>query len=108
MEEKRLLPAPLDGKNVTTDWIEGLFDDGSVLYGSHKAVGFMGGAVMKALWSENCLVWRVLDGDTAAALATLRKRYGAHYPEETSPFTVREELGEDLLIQRFYWKPENE
>lgn len=30
--KQKLIPAPLDGKNVTTEWIEELFDDQSVLY----------------------------------------------------------------------------
>ena len=31
-KEKELIPAPIDNKNVTTDWIEDVFDHQSCLW----------------------------------------------------------------------------
>lgn len=117
MEKKKLIPAPLDEKNVTTDWIEELFDDQSALYGKDKMLGFMAGAAVEASWSGNVLHWKVLDGDGEAAIGRLRQRYGERYPDEESPFIVRktmtykETYGSRTLTEYtmvFYWKPDND
>lgn len=108
MKQKRLLPAPLDDKNVTTDWIEGMFDSGSALYGSHKAIGFIAGAAVQASWSGNALKWKVLDGDRYEAIKRLRERYWKRYPDNPSPFVVKEQILANVCIMRFYWKPDND
>ena len=105
---KKLIPAPLDEKNVTTDWIEEMFDDQSALYGKNKMLGFMAGAAMQASWSGNMLVWKVLDGDGYQAKMQLLKRYRERYPDEESPFIVEKQMPTDMIVMRFYWKPENE
>lgn len=104
MAKKRLIPAPLDGKNVTTDWIEELFDEQSALYGSHKMLGFMAGATVQASWCENRLLWTVLDGDPHDAFRCLDKRYLERYPDADSPFVVRENIRGKHCLWGFYWK----
>lgn len=108
MAKEKLIPAPLDGQNVTTDWIEEMFDDQSALYGKHKILGFMAGAAMQASWSGNMLKWKVLDGDRYEAIKRLRERNRERYPETESPFIVKEQICADVCVWRFYWKPENE
>lgn len=108
MDEKKLIPAPLDEKSVTTDWIEAMFDEQSALYGKHQMLGFMAGAVMQASWSGNKLKWKVLDGDRYEAIKRLRERNRERYPESESPFIVKEQILANVCIWRFYWKPENE
>jgi len=109
MEKKKLIPAPFDEKNITTDWIEELFDDQSALYGKHKMLGFMAGAAVLASWSGNCLTWNVLDSPSTSrmeAIKKLRERYWERYPKEESPFIVEEKVYDGLCAMRFYWKPE--
>ena len=105
-EKEKLVPAPLDEKNVTTDWIEELFDDQSALYGSHKMIGFMAGAAMQAEWYGNVLKWKVLDGDGYVAIKRLIERYKERYPEKESPFIVKYQIYSDAYVMKFYWKPE--
>lgn len=106
MATKKLIPAPLDDKNVTTDWIEELFDDQSALYSKDKLFGFMAGAAMQASWSSNELHWKVLDGDRYAAIKCLRGRNRERYPESESPFIIKEQILANVCIWRFYWKNE--
>ena len=108
MAKEKLIPAPLDEKNVTTDWIEELFDDQSVIYGKNKKIGFMANAAMQASWSGNMLVWQVLDGDAYRAFMKLNERYKERYPDEESPFIVEKQRSTGMLVMRFYWKPEND
>ena len=108
MAKEKLISAPLDEKNVTTDWIEELFDDQSALYGKDKMLGFMAGAAMQASWSGNMLKWKVLDGDRYEAIKRLRERNRERYPETESPFIVKEQIFADVCVWRFYWKPEEE
>lgn len=111
MAKEKLIPAPLDEKNVTTDWIEELFDDQSALYGKDKMLGFMNGAAVQASWSGNLLRWSVLcakHADSIEAIKKLRERYWERYPENESPFIVKESVYDGLCVMRFYWKPENE
>lgn len=115
MAKTRLIPAPLDEKNVTTDWIEELFDDQSALYGKNKMLGFMAGAAVQASWEGNVLTWKVLDGDGDAAIKKMRERYDGRYPDEESPFIIRRwttykytcdaRILTDYWME-FYWKPE--
>lgn len=106
--KQKLIPAPLDGKNVTTEWIEVLFDDQSVLYGRNKMIGFMANAAMQASWDGNVLKWKVLDGDRYEAVKRLIERYKERYPDEESPFILKRQCFADVYIMRFYWKPESE
>ena len=108
MTKEELVPAPLDEKNVTTDWIEEMFDDQSALYGKNKMLGFMAGAAMQASWSGNVLRWKVLDGDRYVAIKRLIGRYKERYPDEESPFILKRQFFADVYIMRFYWKPEEE
>ena len=104
---KKLVPAPLDGKNVTTDWIEELFDDQTVLYATGKRLGFIAGAAVLASWKENVLTFKVLEGDRYEAIKRLCERNRERYPKEESPFIIRELILANVCIWRFYWKPEN-
>lgn len=117
MKKRRLIPAPLDEKNVTTDWIEELFDDQSALYARHKRLGFIAGVAVQASWEGNVLTWKVLGGDGEAAVKKLRERYDERYPEKESPFIIRRWMTykrtyESRTLESykmvFYWKPEND
>lgn len=106
MEKTKLIPAPLDEKNVTTDWIEEMFDDQSALYGKNGMLGFVDGAAVLASWSAHILMWKVLDGDSHEAIMRLIERYEERYPDEESPFIVEKQAYTNVYVMRFYWKPE--
>ncbi len=105
---EKLIPAPLDEKNVTTDWIEELFDDQNAIHGRHKMLGFMNSAVMLVTWHDNVLTWKVIDGDANAAIKCLTERYKESYPEEDSPFILKTQMYSAVCVMRFYWNPEND
>lgn len=46
MANERLIPAPLDNRNVTTDWIENLFDEYHAMKENNCYVGFYKGIPM--------------------------------------------------------------
>jgi len=105
--EKKLIPAPIDEKNVTSDWIEEMFDEQSALCGKQKYIGFMAGATMQASWYRNVLKWEVLDGDRYLAINKLLERNRERYPESESPFIIKERIFANVCLWKFYWKPEN-
>lgn len=106
MAEEKLIPAELDEKNVTTDWIEEMFDDMYAIHGDDKELGFMGGAAMQASWSGNELYWKVLDGDCQAAFKCLRERNRERFEEEETSLIIKEQILGNVCTWKFYWKEE--
>lgn len=52
---KQYTPAPFDEKNLSTDWIEELFDDNNCVQDARKAVGFFEGHALEVHWQDNRL-----------------------------------------------------
>jgi hypothetical protein len=105
------IPAPLDQKNVTTDWIESIFDDWHLAYGIHRVVGFVAGCIVDAKWHENVLeglVCRETGGDCASAFLILEERLKAMESEDQNVESVIEHEGEGryCLIQSFFFRDE--
>ena len=110
MGEKKL-PAMLDEKNVTTDWIEEIFDDWQLAHGQHRLVGFICGCVMSARWYRNMVEWLVskdMGGDYVSAFCILEQRLKARESDDQGIYSVIEHEGEGryCIRQRFFFREE--
>jgi hypothetical protein len=105
----KTIPAPIDEKNVCTDWIEEIFDYQSCLRYKKRAVGFVDEEPVIASWEGNLLTWKfpvMRDFENSISLAYLKEkleRYSEYNPELVEHYNV---VG-DTLEQRFYWRNED-
>ena len=107
-KEKELIPAPIDEKNVTSDWIECVFDNQSCVWGKKSAVGYINGEPVIAAWDSNMLLWKfpiTRDLDMSVHLAILKDRL-ERWNEERRFVEHFNVLG-NMLMQKFYWKNED-
>jgi len=106
---KKLIPAPIDEKNVTTDWIEEIFDNGDCARYLNRRTGFVFGSVCSCIYKGNHILWQInkeYADDAVKSYDQLIKRLKEH---DTPPLVVlydtskREEL---FLLQTFHWEDE--
>ena len=116
MDYKNLIPAPIDDKNITTDWIEEIFDDQSALRSKHGFMGFIAGVGVVCYIKGNKLQWMLIHGgyyesesDRCKALDTLYKRLQEKDKdnEEYDITTEYYRIGLVGLSQSFYWNNNN-
>jgi hypothetical protein len=101
-----MIKAPLDGKNVTTDWIEEVFDFNSVVWNGNKCVGFIKGTPVLATWEDNRLQWDVIGFKPDEALDELVARLSEFDDNDDLEIMNKRFFGS--LIQHFYWKDEQD
>lgn len=104
--EVKFIPAPLDDKNVMTDWIEDVFEFGSGLFHMGQWVGFVLSCPILATWHDNVLTWSFIRGDIKTAQSELIKRLKVYEDENVELFTKIEIVGNDV-VQSFYWRNED-
>lgn len=102
--------AMVDGKNVTTDWIESVFDSDSFAYDVRTIVGFINRCVVEAKWDENKVTWTISRelgyGKPLDALFILDERLRKFEDEEGGVFSKLDmsNIPSFQIIQRFYFK----
>lgn len=84
MKESKLIPAPIDNKNIMEDWIEDVFDEQSALIHKGRFIGFVNGLPFYCRPrhpQSNYLEWFLINGgmgeDADAkrnAIAELKRR----------------------------------
>lgn len=106
MEEK-LIPAPIDDKNVMTDWIAEVFDDSFCVadYKNNQILGFIELCPVHVKWYRNRLEWHFVDHqvDNKSAIDFLTKKLeekAKANPELLQDWFV---IG-DGIAQNFYWR----
>lgn len=109
--KKKAIPALMDEKDVTTDWIENVFDDWNLAYSTRKVAGFISDCVVLAKWSQNEITWIVskeMGGDYVSAFKILEERLKAFESEEQNVFSIIEHEADDryCLYQRFFFRDE--
>lgn len=107
--EKDFCPAMINGKDVTTDWIEEVFDDDCAVKDGNMMIGFINHKAVQVSWERNTLSWIVSNefgvGDPAFTLLVLRERLIALETEEQNVFSViTKDFGKNKLRQKFYFK----
>ena len=102
-----LQPAPIDEKNVTSDWIEDVFDD--CVECGHSMVGYINGIPVFAHWQDHFLTWEVVGTKEIQETSNELKRRLAEYEkdEDSSIMSNRLTCGY-LTTQAFYFKPTKE
>jgi hypothetical protein len=71
------IPAPIDEKNVCTDWIADVFDFSDCTINGNEAVGFINGAPVYLTWSGNSMYWSAVThsvNDYAETIVELKLR----------------------------------
>ena len=107
--KKKMMPAPIDNKNVMCDWIGEIFDNGDCTRNNNTLVGFIHEEPVIATWKDNILLWQfsiMRNIKDTLELSVLQKRLAEHHDIEGSlveQFTI---IG-NLLMQQFYWKNED-
>lgn len=102
--------AMIDGKNVTTDWIESVFDSADNLFDVRTIVGFINRCVVQARWDENKVTWTISRelgyGKPLDALFILDERLRKFEDEEGEVFSELDmaSIPNYQIIQRFYFK----
>lgn len=110
------IPAPIDEKNVTSDWIEMIFDDYNCTCGGHKDksyVGFVNKCVVLARIQNNALWWNIMpeqytESDVQETYNILLERLKEYDSTDDSTNLYCEywdRLKHDgCLVQEFYFK----
>ena len=101
--EKNVIPAPLDDKNVMTDWIEEVFDFQSGLFHKNQCVGFVSGCAVLATWIDNMLTWYFVSGEIKKAQSALCERLREKEDVNVELFSQIDIIN-NYVIQHFYWK----
>ena len=108
---EKLTPAPLDEKNVTTDWIDDIFDDSSCTCNGSTYTGFVKDSVCSCLVGSNTIIWKIdkdYAKDAMQSYKELQERLKV-LDGENPGLVVRYDtsMQEQLLLgQRFYWADE--
>ena len=109
--ETKPIPAPIDEKNVTTDWIEMLFDDlNCVCGGKHNDmyIGFRDDVPLLAKISGNTICWRFLtdlpDYNLNQLQFSLVDDLAALDADDENLISPCEIRDNGVVIQKFYFK----
>lgn len=95
--------APIDEKNVTTDWIGDVFDASDYTQDGKRIVGFVGNFPMLVAWSGNNIVWQAIRGGENC-LDVLEKRLALFDDADSNVYSERNRVGENLILQSFYFR----
>ena len=99
----------IDGKDVTTDWLECVFDDAEVIRDYHRVVGFIKHCLVSCSYNDNRIIWEVIDKHDISAYMILEERLRfLEGLEEDHPnvYSVIQhgEVNKWQIIQNFYFK----
>lgn len=110
---KERIPAPVDGKNVDTDWIETIFDNDGFARDARLMVGMINHCVVQVSWNVNTMLWQVSKelgyGEPLIAYMILEERLRkAETPDQNIYSMIQHgELGKYQIVQTFYFRDED-
>ena len=111
------IKAPIDGKNVTTDWIEEIFDHYNAVgctdkYGTERICGYVANTLIESTFFKdyNTIMWRIHSLIAGKELKSIKDELTKRLKEHEDP--DRELFSEikddnDTLWQSFYWRQED-
>ncbi len=113
MGYNNLIPAPIDGKNIITDWIEAIFDGQCCCQNNCTYIGFIKGMPIKADINDNQIYWSLLRSYVCSKspskvevhdMITERdKRLRYLDDNKRIHVTYRYMHGGTTLVQSFFW-----
>lgn len=105
--EKKLIPAPIDEKNVTSDWIAEIFDNcGDCVMHDNKFTGFVKDSVCCCEYINNHLFWHIPQNFAKNARESWDELIRRLKEHDTEPLVVKydESMKDELLLlQSFFW-----
>ena len=108
---RKLTSAPIDEKNVTSDWIARIFDNEDYVENGDKFVGFVKGYAVSCHYWKNHLYWGVFkDFAIPRELNEVRDELERRLKtlededEDGNVFSIRERLFDNAISQSFYFK----
>lgn len=115
--EKKLIPAPIDGKNITSDWIEDIFDFSDFVVGGKGGkiyTGFVGNRPTNCFIDGNAIFWHIDKFhcgvfNNKSAYDELLKRLKEEDDAEMGDIVVKYDVSmrdELIVMQRFFFKDE--
>ena len=97
---KEIILAPIDQKNVMSDWIAEIFDDGDCTSdGGNKLVGFIKGYPVYAKWFSNQIWWNFVQGQDTGACKELIRRLDEHEDPKSVLFSRRDIFGDGIFSE---------
>ena len=98
-------PACLNEKDVTTDWIEDIFDCQRAVMVSTEALGFIKGVPFRAKWAtdNNALLWQAIRPAGSDVFAELEARL-KNFESDDTPLYSERHLNGSTLFQYFFTK----
>ena len=101
-----LQPAPIDEKNVTTDWINDVFDD--CIECGNDMIGYINGVPLHVTWHDNILCWEIVGAKRILETSNeLKRRLEEYEKDEDSTIMSNRLTCGYLTTQAFYFKPDN-
>lgn len=101
----RKIPAPIDEKNVCTDWLDSVFDGVNMIQNGRQAVGFINDAPIYVYWSYNTITWRCVEGggDYEAIIREIKSRLSEFEDPDSDLFSECYTIGH-AVVQNFYFR----
>ena len=99
MNEEKLIKAPIDEKNVSSDWIEEVFD--CVWRGGKEAnifTGFIGQCLVSCKYSDNMLYWQV-----ESQFFNVGEDIHGTYSELRMRLMVRDKNNQNLVVKNYFY-----
>ena len=97
----RKIAAPIDGKNVSTEWLYEIFDDFEAVRSGKQIIGYVCGDPVYAYWEDNKIFWKAVTDP--GVYDVLKERLEAFEYEDSELFSEIYVFN-GTIIQAFYWK----
>lgn len=91
--------APIDNKNVTTDWIEYIFDHQNAVQYDNQMLGFIEGQPVYAYWYNNTIMWKCVGENVTDEI---RKRLAKEEDSNSELFSECYYMN-NAIIQNFFF-----
>ena len=97
--------APIDEKNVFTDWIEDVFDNLNCVQNGRQALGFINDDPVYAYWEKNCITWRCVEGngDYESIVSEIKNRLADFEDPNSNLFSECYTIGH-AVVQNFFFR----
>ena len=102
------LSAPIDGKNVSIDWIDEIFDGCYSTISGRQVVGFVSENPVYAYWEQNQICWKPINTNSAKeTISEIKKRLLKFEEDESELFSEIYVINDTYISQLFYWRIED-
>lgn len=100
------IPAPIDEKNVMSDWIQDVFDLSRAVESDNQMLGFVNGSPVYVYWHDNKLLWQTIgdfDTDYKSIISEIKQRL-SEFEDPDSELYSETYTFKHSIVQMFYFK----